>query len=238
MKCQDNVNTGGAMRFLLMAFVLLSIAACSSQPQMQRGPDAEIMAGGLYKVDNTRVDSAFIKPDLDFSYYKSLLITSLDFADRLEPVNNRSRSSTDRPGASWEPGEKERALLRDAWHDVTQSELGEKSSYTLAQEKGSGVMVIDAKLIEVELTAPLDDSKSRPVSARSKTYSETSGSMTMQLTFSDSLSGEKLAFFIDKRSAPKMWRVNNSVSNYSDARTVLNGWANQLRRHLEEVYTP
>ena len=217
---------------------VLWLAACSSEPVMQSGADAERMPGGLYKIDHSRVDEAFIKPDVDFGAYKGLWVKSLEFADKLEPDKNRSRSSFDRPGASWEPREQDRELLRKAWADVTQTELGEKSRYSIAEQKAPGVLLIQAKLVEVELTAPVDDAKSRNVSARSAIYTETSGSMTMELSLYDAVSGEKLAYFRDKRTAPKMWRENNSIRNLSDARLIMNGWAIQLRKHLDQAYAP
>lgn len=226
------------MKLLSVLTIVLCLVACGSEPVMQSGPDAEVIDGGLYKVDHSRVDEAFIKPNVDFANYKLLWLKPLIFADRLEPDKNHHRSSFDRPGASWELAEKDRELLRKAWADISQIELGEKSSYSLTEQKGPGVLLVETILLEVELTAPVDDAKSRPVSARSTTYTETSGTMTMALNLYDADSGEKLAFFRDKRTSPRMWRANNSVRNYSDARNILKAWAIQLRKHLDEVYVP
>jgi len=54
------------------------VAACSSTPEVQKGPDAEVIMGNLHKVDNTRSDLAYVDPDADFSKYTKILLLPLD----------------------------------------------------------------------------------------------------------------------------------------------------------------
>ena len=64
------------------------------QPRIATGDDEEITHDGLYRVQKSVVDAAWVKPDLDLTGYTKLLIGPPTIAyKKLEPV---SRFQTDR----------------------------------------------------------------------------------------------------------------------------------------------
>jgi hypothetical protein len=55
----------GLYRLIGTAAILAFLAGCQSEPTVQSGPDAEVTYDGLYRVDNSVMKMAWVKPDLD-----------------------------------------------------------------------------------------------------------------------------------------------------------------------------
>ncbi len=52
---------------IALAATLALLAACSSEPTIQTGADAEVIGDNLHRVDNSRANAAWIDPAADFS---------------------------------------------------------------------------------------------------------------------------------------------------------------------------
>ena len=97
------------------------------------------------------------------------------------------------------------------------------------------VLRISARLTRIAPTAPKDDNRSRPT-GRSRMFTEGAGKMSVEVTFSDSETGELLALAKDTRSGSSIWGINNSVTNTAEVRRVFNAWAMQIRAQLDRVH--
>ena len=60
-------------RTLITILALATLAACQT-PAMQSGPNAEVTYDGLVRVDNTRIDNAWVRPGMDLAAYDSVML--------------------------------------------------------------------------------------------------------------------------------------------------------------------
>jgi hypothetical protein len=213
---------------------LTLVAACStSTPEVQTGDDAEILAGNLHKIDNSRADVAYIDPDVDFSKYNKILLLPLG-VDNVEIKQPNTTGSVSRLSSkNWELTDADKVKLQKAFHDAMTKQLEDKGHYPIVTETGDDVLTIEAKLIGLAPSAPKDDS-SRSI-GRSTTYTEGGGAMAVTVAFGDSESREVLAIMKDSRASTSHWGRNNSVSNLSDVRSMFNSWAISIRSGLDHV---
>ncbi len=68
------------------------LAGCASAPQtptLQSGPDAEVTVDGLYRVDNSVMQLAYMKPGWDLSGYTAMMIDPVTVAYQTDPGNRR-----------------------------------------------------------------------------------------------------------------------------------------------------
>ena len=82
------------MKNILLFALLAGMAGCTSAPMtLQSGPDAEITADGLVRVNNTRGDAAWLRPGMDLSGYDRLMLRSAGIRYRSVREANRLRLS-------------------------------------------------------------------------------------------------------------------------------------------------
>jgi hypothetical protein len=104
----------------------------------------------------------------------------------------------------------------------------------MVEDTAKNVLRISSRMTRIAPTAPKDDNRSRPM-GRSRMFTEGAGKMSVEVTFSDSESGELLALTKDTRSGSSIWGINNSVTNAAEVRRVFNAWARQIRRQLDQL---
>lgn len=91
-----HMNRTRASIFLPISFLLaLAAAGCTSTgpATIQAGPDAEMSFDGLHKVDNSKADLAWARPDFDLSGYNKIVLGDVVFEYR--NVTNKGRSTMD-----------------------------------------------------------------------------------------------------------------------------------------------
>src|SRR5688572_25884034 len=73
--------------------------AAPKQPRIETGPDAEVTHDGLVRVQKSVADAAWVKPTLDLTPYKKLMVVSGGVAFRkLEPVSDfQARNESEFP---------------------------------------------------------------------------------------------------------------------------------------------
>lgn len=220
-------------RFIPIVISCVFLIACASpEPTVQKGPDAEIIAGNLHRVDNTRAAIAFKDPNADFSQYNSILLDPLNM-DNVEIVQPRGSSATNR--STWELNDNDKQTLQQQFREVFTRELQETGDYTVTTTPGANVLRITAALTGIAPAAARDDARSRPT-GRTRVYTEGAGSMAIAFVFSDSTSSEALAVVKDSRSGTPMWGSNNRVTNMSDVRTIFGHWARAIRARLDIMH--
>jgi hypothetical protein len=220
-------------QLIIVCLSALVLSACTSPaPEVQTGPDAEVIMGNLHRVDNTRASLAFVDPEADFSKYNRVMLDPLD-VDNVEIVQP-TRSVTNRSGA-WQLSDTDKDNLRRHYREVFTRELQETGDYEIVDEPGADVLRISATITGIAPTAARDDTRSRAI-GRSRVYTEGGGTMSIGFAFSDSKSGDVLGIVKDRRGGSPVWGVNNSVTNMSDVRFIFSGWARQIRSRLDIMH--
>ena len=222
------------LKHILATFGAITLlAACTGTPEVQTGDDAEVI-DGLHKVDNSRADMAYLKPDADFSRFNKILLVPLG-VDNVEIKQPNTSSSINRHNQVWELTDEDKLKLQELFYEAMSKQLQEKGGYALTTEPGEGVLLVQARLLGIAPSAPKDDFRSRPI-GRGAVYTEGAGAMSVGVAFANSQNGEILALMKDSRSTNNNWGRNNSVSNMSDVRQMFNGWALGIRKGLDKAH--
>lgn len=219
--------------FSIVPLILL-LGACAGEPTVQTGPDAEVIDGGLYRVDNARVDLAYVDPDKDFSRFNRVMIDPL-VVDHVEIISQTSGSTVGTQSSSWELSDKDREDLQRIFAEAMAANLADKGGYPIVAEPGPDVLRITASLTALEPSAPPDDTRSRGV-GRTRVYTEGSGATQIKVAFTDSRSGEVLALVEDRKTTTDLWGVNNRVTNLADVRRHFNAWGRSIRNWLDRIH--
>jgi hypothetical protein len=208
-----------------------SSGAAPKQPRIQTGPNAEITHDGLVRVEKSVVDAAWVKPDLDLTPYKKLMVASQGVTFRkLKPVSEfEARSEDDFPVK-----EENKQQLTEILKEAFTEELAKNERYELVTAPGPDVLLLVGAVIDVVSNIPPDVDSAK--FGRGGVYLTSVGEATLVIELRDSQSGEILARAADRRAAesPFAFEVNN-VTAWSEVRRLARLWASLLNRRLEEI---
>jgi hypothetical protein len=107
---------------------------------------------------------------------------------------------------------------------VFQERLADEG-WRLAVEAGPGMLVLQPDIVDLDIAAP-----DVPGNALRETYTDSAGSMTLDLTITDGASGAPLLKIEDHKEDPRdtyfQWRKR--PNNLHRARILVRGWAREL----------
>jgi len=218
---------------LVSAFLLaIALTGCqSTPPTIQSGPDAELSSDGLHKVDNSKSDIAWARPDFDISAYTKMMLVNagIEYA-KVENEGKLSRTERTRGGPFF-IDEKDRAKLKELVTSVFNEELHKVKRFTIVDEAGPDVLAVRFGLVNVATYVPPE-----PVGGRTYIFLNTVGEATLVLELRDSQTGTVLARTVDRRAAETLggrFYISNSVTNSSEMKRLIRFWASRLRDNLD-----
>ena len=99
-------------------------------------------------------------------------------------------------------------------------------------DNGEAVLILRPAIINLDINAP--DTMSPGIN---RTYTTSTGEMTLSLELFDGTTGQALARIVDRRRAPDMGRLQwtNGVTNKAEANRTLKRWADNLREGLDRA---
>jgi hypothetical protein len=212
---------------------VLFLGGCAGQqpPSIQTGPDADVVMGNLNRVDNARADFVYVDPAIDYGRYQGLLLEPLDL-DHVEirqPDGSQLGTRIERP---WTLTDSDRDSLRASFDEIMRRELGADGAFRLSDEPADDVLRVEAMLTRIAPNAPKDDVRTRST-ARTIVYTQGTGSLSIELVLTDSLSGEVLALLKDTRDGETtMFSMNTRVGNLNEVRRIFSGWGRRLQSGL------
>ncbi len=213
-----------------LIFAVVLVACTTAPPTIQTGPDAELSFDGLHKVDNSRADVAWARPDFDISGYTKIWLVGAGIEYR--QVKDRGRSTMARSqGGPYFIDDKARAQFEELVGKVFKEEFEKIEKYELVDEPGPDVLMIRGGLLDVTSYVPPD-----PIGGRSYIYLSSVGEATLVLELRDSETGTILARSVDRRAAETIggtFTRSNSVTNSAEARRLIRFWATRLREGLD-----
>ena len=131
-----------------LAFALYagSAGAAPKQPRIETGPDAEVTFDGLVRVQKSVVDAAWVKPTLDLTPYKKLMVVSQGVSFRkLEPVSDFQARKESQFPVKEENKERLSRELKTAF----EAELGKLERYEIVHAPGPDVLLLTGAIIDV-----------------------------------------------------------------------------------------
>jgi hypothetical protein len=207
-------------------------AAASAKPRLETGPDAEVTFDGLYRVDKSVMDAAWVRPDLDLRGYKKLMLAGAGIQYKHVDSEGKQywpgRSSDTEFPISEEGKERLQKEVSEAFAD----ELSKVERYELVSQPGPDVLMLVGGLIDVVSQVPPVDK----CAGRCDVYLSSVGEATLVVELRDSESNEVLARAADRRAAENAgWPVAaNSVTVWSQVRQLAQTWARMLRKTLDK----
>jgi len=207
-----------AVAFLMISYIYADAPSASREQTID----------GLVRLENSRVDVAYVAPGMTLAPYSKVMLDPPDVAFKRDW---RSRH----PEITGEDAVRLRAELSASFHDVFAGEL-QKGGYALVYQPGPDVLMVRASIIDLDIAAP--DRRGVP-GPQPTTYVISSGEMTLLAELRDSQSGALLARVADRkkgRESPEL-RVANAITNATEARNAFTHWATLLRDRLNDAKT-
>ena len=208
-----------------LAFLLLPILGNAQDDE------ESISFDGLVPVEESRVYSAFIDPDADFSAFQRVAILDplVAFRSNWQRDQNRSRSRNVRASDMERIKEDVASLFKDVFEEQL-----EAAGFEVVNYADEDVIVLRPAIIDLDVTAP--DVRS---AGRSRTHTANFGAATLYLELFDSLTGDIIGRAADRRGAGRsggFGTVANRVTNRAAARREFRVWADKLIEFLSEDY--
>lgn len=220
----------------LIALTTLA-TACSSTPEFQTGPDAEVTHDGLTRVDRTVLDVVWARTDIDITGYDKIKIegVGVEFRPVDGPYSGRAGGGTSRPSSSrsvFQLDEATKKLVVDEISTAFTEELARSEVYEIVDEPGETVLLLRVGLLDVISRVP-------PTPAgRSSVFLDSVGEATLVMELRDSVSNAILVRAVDRRAAERptgMAMESNRVTNRAEVRRLGGRWAGIIRNGIETL---
>ena len=188
---------------------------------------------GLVLVPDSKVATAYIDPEADFSVYNKIMILDCYVAFKKNWQRDHKRSGS-RISVSSGEMDKIKADVAELFREVFTEKLGGDGGYKIVEAAGDDVLLVRPAIIDLDITAP--DTMS---AGRTRTYTSTAGAATIYIELIDSVTGDTLARAADRKAARNVgghMTYSNRITNRADARRMLSSWAELLRDSLDELH--
>ncbi len=216
--------------FMLVAFCAGLVAACGVNKPHEKAAMEKAQAEGMTAIAKPSFDGTFVAPDVDFAKYKQLIVEDLDL-DNVEIIKPSSANLTvDTP---WELNDKDKAYYRERYTQALIKNLVADGTYATTGSAADNALIVRAKVLQIAPLASKDDMQGRPHIMQ--VYSEGMGTMTLEITLYDSLTGKAVGIITDKRDLGRIWEENNRVTNNIQIKLAFDIWLRKLRTELDKL---
>ena len=193
---------------------------------------------GFVRVDDSQMDIVYAKENINWHKYDSLFFAPVA-TDNEHPEGYKPpkiRPGTDGMSASYDLREKDLARLADEYTAMVARVFNDEQPWKIVTEPSPTTLVIAAKITDIRLAAPREDSRKTGRQSFSRSYTQNSGSMVLIAQLQDSISGEILAQVADRGTTINQWKRNTSVFNWGDVKTILRNWINTMKNGLIQLH--
>ncbi|MDJ0938549.1 MAG: DUF3313 family protein [Woeseiaceae bacterium] len=224
------------MKKILFVAAALAVAACTPQPTMQTGPDAEMTYDGLVRIDHSRFSNAWIDPNIDLSAYNKMILGPADFQFRTVPEGPRSSSIRRGNETEFWISPENRQRLIDEVGAVFREELANLQSFEIVEmdQRGPETLIAVAALHDIVSRVPPQ------MVGRGEVFLSSVGEATLIIELRDSLSGAAIYRAVDRRRADTAGGTtmtrSTQVTTWAEVRRWARRWATRLRDGLDSVH--
>jgi hypothetical protein len=232
MKITRKVSNNIAVPAAVLALAVATLAPPAAHAAEQElAPETH---DGLTLVPDSKVAAGYIDSAADFSVYKKVMILDCHVAFKKNWQRDQRSGSASKIRVTAGDMDRIKAEVAGLFRDVFEEELSKDGGYEIVYSAGDDVLLVRPAIIDLDVTAP--DTMS---AGRSRTYTTSSGAATLFIELYDSVTGDILARAADRKAANRMGGhlgYSNRVTNKSDARKMMRGWAELLRGKLDEFH--
>lgn len=211
------------------AVLSLALTACAGSTTPKETHD------GLVEVPDSKFGDAYMKPGADLSHFDEYGVTPCQVAFKKNWLRDQNSSRIDLSNrVTQKDVDRIKDTLAAECDTFFREALLEEPAYKLVEsfDEGEQVLVIRPNIINLDVHAP---DVGRPGVTR--TYTTSSGEMTLMLELVDGTTGEVLARVVDRKRGldDNMLQWSNSVTNKADADRALRRWSSLLRDALDNI---
>ncbi|MEJ2128414.1 MAG: DUF3313 family protein [Woeseiaceae bacterium] len=218
-----------------VAVAAIAFTGCSSTPQFQTGPDAEVTHDGLTRVDRTIMDAVWARKDLDLGGITRVRFHNLgvEYRNVDGPYSGRAGTGSIRTTSNrseFQLNQATRELFEEEIGTAFREELERSTVFTLTDEAGPDVLDVHIGLLDVVSRVPPDSV------GRSRVFIDSVGEATVVLEVRDSVSHTILVRAVDRRAAESMTMFESSPPrNRAEVRRLGRRWGQIIRDGLEAM---
>lgn len=218
----------GLLRLLVLLGVVLPIAACATTRQTRSTPEPVGFLADYSELKPGKDGEAqllYINPDARWSGYNRVMIDSVTLWSDAETTDVSPEDAQS---------------LTDYLYKNLHEQLGK--DYEIVDEPGPGVMRVRAAITEAKGARVVGNAVTTIV-PQLRLLSNVAGMASGTQVFvgraavegdiTDSLTGRRLAAFVDERAGGKT--IRGGLKTWSDADRAFEYWAERLRKRLEEL---
>jgi len=182
---------------------------------------------GLVLRKSKGIDAVYVRPDVDFSGYRNVVLDPVVIAFDKNWKPNRGGSTL---RMSTSDIERIREKMASGFLSIFSEELA-AGGYAIVPKPLDDTLRVSAGLADVYINAP--DTAS---AGRTKSYTRGAGRMTLAMELRDGPTGQLLARVVDRHvddSSVAQWTT--SASNTADFNRAVKDWARRLVKGLDSV---
>jgi hypothetical protein len=186
------------------------------------------LPNGLQRAQTNKVVLAYVRPGTDWTKYKTIFLQKL-----VVPANARNTAPA---GASPEFGESymmtaaDVSQLQDAFSKSMRKVLG-NNGFTFVTTPQADTLIVAPEIVKIVLSAPIQNTR-EGYSGMGVTLTQGGGAIEIEAVLADGATNDILADVVDRKYGSNVWGLNNSVTNWAEARDVFDQWANDLSDKL------
>jgi len=215
-------------KYAVALFAAALLSGCTT-PAPQETHD------GLVLQEGSKFQQLYLLPGADLSSYSAIGLASCDVAFRKNWLRDQNNNRLDLSSrVTQKDVDKIKDGLGEHCENYFREALLESPPYNLVEsfDQGEAVLVVKPGIINLDINAP--DTMSPGMS---RSYTTSSGEMTLSLELQDGTTGQTLARITDRRRGMDTGRLEwtNGVTNRADADRTLKRWAGMLRDGLDSA---
>ena len=211
-----------ASSMLAVAAIVLSVCgpALADPPQQ--------LSNGLERVQTNKVVLAYVRPGTDWTKYKTIFLQKL-----VVPANARNaapQGTTPEFGESYLLTAGDVSQLQDTFSKSMRKVLG-NNGFTFVTTPQADTLIVKPEIVKIVLSAPIENTR-QSYSGMGFTVSRGGGTIEIEAVLADGATNNILAEVVDRKYGSDVWGLNNSVTNWAEARDAFDQWANDLSDRL------
>lgn len=215
------------LQVLATAALSLCLAACADM----NTSDPVAAADGLVENPESKFREFYQKPGSDLTRFTTIKLEPCTATFKKDWMRHQNQNRVDLSNrVKQEDADKITSNLTTACDEKFLAALQKDPAFAVVQDAVASTLVLRPAIVELDVHAP----DIRSASSR-RTFTQSSGEMTLNLDFVDGASGTLIARVVDKRRGMDAGYLERttSVSNKADAGITLLRWGNLLRETLQ-----
>ena len=220
-------------KLLMVPALSLLVACAATEPTLQSGPDVNVTSEGLVRVENSKVDDAFMRPGVDFTRFTAIMVDPLDL-NQVNIIQPDAGVYSSRYQV-WELTDDDRAFVQDLYEEKMNQYIFERGGYKRATEPAENVLRIRIAVARLEPSAPKGANTISSSAGRGAVYTQGAGAITIVGLVEDAGTGQVIARFADTKDSPETWSRFSEVRNKTEVRRVFDFWAQLFQYRLDAL---